>query len=134
MMKNSKWLTFAVSGFVLVFSGSHVQAQDTNGIQFQPERINFSTVVVDACRPRKIEATNQTGSAILNPEFNVVESDAFYIQGRFKCPNPLEPGETCRGYVNFCPSYYGIYEGALVFTGSKQRIPLIGEGKGTNSI
>ena len=131
-MKNSRRLMLAISGLVLVFTSTYIQAQDTNGIRFKPERLNFNTASIGTCRPRKIEATNQTGSAISNPEFKVVDSKAFRVQSRFKCPNPLQPGKTCKGYINFCPPYYEIYEGALVFTGSKQRVIMIGEGRSSN--
>ena len=45
-----------------------------------------------------------------------------------KCPNPLEPGQSCRVYVEFCPPLFHTYEGALVFSGSEHRIPLTGRG------
>ncbi|MDJ0955907.1 MAG: hypothetical protein QNI91_03560 [Arenicellales bacterium] len=133
-MQNLKRLVSATLQFTLIFSSVQLaHAQDrSGGIQFKPDRLSFGTASVTVCRPKKIEATNLTMTAISNPEFRVVDSKAFKVQSRFKCPDPLEPGETCRGYINFCPPYYEVYEGTLVFTGSEQKIPMTGEGRSSN--
>ena len=132
-MMNYKWLTSAAGCLLIGSSLQVVLAQDSsNDIQFKPLQINFGSVSVATCRPRKIEATNLTEAAISNPGFKVIDSGAFRLQSRFKCANPLEPGETCRGYVNFCPPYYEIYKGTLMFTGSDQRVVMTGEGRSSN--
>ena len=107
-----------------------VTAQDTTSgqVEFKPEQMRFPSVAMGQCRPKKIEAINNTGAAIANPGFRVEDSNVFRVQKRGKCPNPLEPGQTCRGYVNFCPPLFHTYEATLLFSGSTQKIQLIGRG------
>lgn len=113
-----------------LFSSGFVHAQNTSGdIRFKPDPLKFPSVAMGQCRSKKIVATNNTSSPVIDPTFRVEDSNDFSVKRRFmKCPNPLEPGQSCRVYVEFCPPLFHTYEGALVFTGSEHRIPLTGRG------
>lgn len=114
-----------------LFSSEAIFGQtSTDEVRFKPEQLNFSSVGMGKCRPRKIEAINSTDSAIPDPEFRIEEGVAFVLQKRGKCPNPLEPGRTCRAYVNFCPPLFYMYTDTLTFSGSDRKIPLSGRGHG----
>ena len=115
---------------VMLFLNGFAYAQISGEIRFKPDALKFSSVGMGKCRPRKIEATNDTDSAIADPSFRIEEGSAFILQKRGKCPNPLEPGQTCRAYVNFCPPLFHTYRGTLFFSGSDQNIPLSGRGHG----
>ena len=101
-----------------------------NGSTFSHEKLDFGQVLVDTCRPKKIFVTNTTGRAIQDPRLRVEGSKEFKIQTRFRknCSNPMQPGERCKGYVDFCPSLYGNFSAILRFSGDGSGIPLHGEG------
>jgi hypothetical protein len=113
-----------------LFSSGFVHALNSSGdIQFKPDPLKFPSVAMDQCRAKKIEAINNTSSPIKDPIFRVEGSNDFSVKRRLKkCPNPLEPGQSCSVYVEFCPPLFHTYEGALVFSGSEYRIPLRGRG------
>lgn len=120
-------LTVAVTLILISSAQVWAQGDGLGKVKFKPEKLRYSSVLMGRCEPRKIEAKNNGDSAISDPAFRIVEgADVFSLQGRGKCPNPLEPGDTCRDYVNFCPDMFGRYEGLMVFTGSDRKIPLTG--------
>ena len=101
-----------------------------NGSTFSHEKLNFGQVLVDTCKPRKIVVTNTTGSAVQDPQLRVEGSKEFKIQTRFRknCSNPMQPGERCKGYVDFCPSFHGNVSAVLRFSGDDTGIPIYGQG------
>lgn len=107
---------------------TQAQSSASGLVEFKPDRMKFPSVAMGRCRPKKIEAINNTGAAIPNPGFRVEDSSVFRMQKRGKCPNPLEPGQTCRAYVNFCPPLFHTYQATLSFSGSEHKIQLIGRG------
>jgi hypothetical protein len=100
-----------------------------DSVQFKPEKINYRNVRIDSCKPAKMRATNNGPMALENPQFQVQDSRSFRIQKNFrKCPNPLNPGDLCQIYIDFCPTLSKKYETILTFSGSQQQILLQGLG------
>jgi hypothetical protein len=126
---------FLISICFLVFlSLPDSHAQETATVKFEPEEMNFPTVLYSTCRPKKIEATNVSNTAIENPGFTVEGDPEFSVQQGFrKCPTPLEPGETCRVYVDFCPQAHQSYSASLVFAESDNIVPMAGRGSAGGS-
>ena len=116
---------------MLLSVGATAAAQSTSSdfVEFKPGKLKFSSVLMGRCKPRKIDAINTSGSTIQAPVFQVEEGgEVFSLQKRGKCPDPLDPGETCRVYVNFCPGMFGRYKGTLVFSASDRQIQMTGSG------
>ena len=105
---------------------------DAGQIEVSPKKLDFGTTAVGTCRPKKVEVRNATGAAIKNPDFRIVGTEAFFLQEQFACPKPLLPGDSCRVYVDFCPTLYVDYRGVLTFSDSDETIPLVGRTHGTS--
>ena len=128
-MKNYLVATAAAS--VLLF-GIPPGAGSDDGQTFSHEKLSFGQVLVNTCKPKKVVITNNTGSAIQDPRLTVEGSREFKIQTWFrkKCSNPMQPGERCKGYVDFCPSFHKQYSAVLRFSGDDTAIPIYGQGNG----
>lgn len=119
-----------VAGLLVTCTAVQGQDDSSGQVEFKPDKLRFSSVLMGRCKPRKIDAVNGTGAAIREPVFKILDGeDAFALQNRGTCPDPLEPGEACRAYVNFCPGMFGKYKGSLKFSGSDRTISLSGSGK-----
>ena len=127
-MKTRLFAASAASALIL-FVNPGAGAND--GQTFSKESMSYGQVLVDTCRPKKIFVTNTTGSPIPDPRIYVEGSRDFKIQTTFrkKCGNPMQPGERCKGYVDFCPTFHGDVSAVLRFNGDGAGIPLYGEGK-----
>jgi len=100
-----------------------------DSVEFKPATINYRTVRIDSCKPSKIRAINKGKTVLENPEFQLQDSKVFRIQNNFKkCPNPLNPGDVCQIYIDFCPTLAKKYKTILTFSGSQHEIPVQGNG------
>lgn len=124
-----------VSALVLIAitSTTSALAQNTGSgpVQFKRQVLDFGIQLESTCTSRKVQVTNVSEVAIPDPSFRTEDPRTFPIQPRFKkCPNPLNPGQTCRIYVNFCPLFERNYQTKLHFKDSGVYLPLRGRGKG----
>ena len=118
--------------FVLAAS---IQEAFPESVKFIPAKLDYSSTLIDSCRPKKICAINIGQTTIENPEFKLEQSDVFHIQNNSKaCPDSLNPGEICQIYINFCPSFIIEYDAMLTFSSNQQieSIELRGRGHGGN--
>jgi hypothetical protein len=98
-------------------------------VQFKPDKLNYNSALMDTCRPKKLQVINTGQTVIENPVFQLQDSGVFHIQEKFRnCPDPLEPGQKCQIYIDFCPPLAKRYETTLTFSGSQQKIQLKGRG------
>lgn len=133
-----------ISSAVLVSTA--VRGQDpSGGIEFKPDRLEYRPFFKGSCQGMKIKAKNNTGTAIKDPMFEVVDWTtwdcttspcrrmsgpdvrAYYISksAKKKCPNPLQSGQSCQATIRLCPPLFHSYEANLMFTGSNHKVPLI---------
>ena len=117
-MKNL--LLVVLTMMFLPFASFH-QVAASDGVTFNPGRVNFRTVLYQNCKPRKVVLTNHSGVAIENPKLVIGGSKAFRFQRSFRgCPNPLQAGASCRVYIDFCPQAHRSYKGTLGLSGSDE--------------
>jgi hypothetical protein len=126
-------LVITAATTMLVASVPSIAQSDASGqVQFDPDQMSFRSVVIDRCKSRKIEATNNANLAIPDAKYRMEGSRAFSIAKRFKrCPDPLGPGQGCRLYIAFCPASAGIHEGSVVFSSGiyERKIPITGRAR-----
>lgn len=128
-----------------IHSGTVLGEDRDGGIEFTPDRLEYRPFFKGSCLGMKIKARNNTGAPIGNPAFDVVDWTtwdcmsqpcrrlpgpdvrAYYVSkpSKKKCPNPLQPGQTCQATIRLCPPLFHSYEANLTFTGSDKKVPLI---------
>jgi hypothetical protein len=117
------------STLLLVGTSAQAQSSASDPVKFKREALNFGSRLETTCTSRKIQAVNISDSPISDPGFTLENSEGFAIQPHFrKCPDPLEPGDTCRVYVNFCPDILGNYQSRLYFKDTSVYLELTGKG------
>jgi hypothetical protein len=123
--------TKQISGLLFISLLFTVSIRDAlaDTVKFKPEKLNYNSALMDTCRPKKLQVINTGQTAIENPVFQLQDSGVFHIQKSFKkCPDPVNPGEKCQIYIDFCPPLAKKYETTLTFSGSQQKIQLKGRG------
>jgi len=108
-----------------------VQNAYPDSVEFKPAELNFRSVQMDnSCKPNKLKVINIGQTSIEKVEFELDGPKVFRIQKRFKkCTPPLNPGDVCQIYIDFCPDGVKNYEAILTISGSSQELVLKGRGK-----
>lgn len=120
-----------ILSLALLLGGTSVQAQSSapGPVKFKREALNFGSRLETTCTSLKVQVVNISDAPISDPGFTLDNPEGFAIQSHFrKCPNPLEPGDTCRIYVNFCPQLVGRYQSKLYFKDTSVYLDLTGKG------
>ena len=139
-------LSTLIAVSAMMFACGTAQSQNTaKGIEFVPDRLEYRPFFKGSCLGMKIKAKNNTGAAIKDPMFDVVDWTtwdctvspcrrmsgpdvrAYYVSkaSKKKCPNPLEAGQACQATIRLCPPLFHSYEANLMFSGSDRKVPLI---------
>ena len=116
---------------ILFLSTAQAQNSPSGSVEFKPQKLKFK-VVLDRCGSKKIKAVNNGATSIEDPMFEIEGTNEFRVDKTFqKCPNPLEPGQTCSVYIAFCPHRAGTSQANLIFSGSETDVSLTGRSRQT---